>query len=58
MYGPLHTKQAVEQYLAAVEKAKEQGGTVVCGGKVRGLTSFIMGSEGNASICNESPLLV
>uniref|UniRef100_A0A8C5D132 aldehyde dehydrogenase (NAD(+)) n=1 Tax=Gadus morhua TaxID=8049 RepID=A0A8C5D132_GADMO len=34
MYGPLHTKQAVEQYLAAVEKAKEQGGTVVCGGKV------------------------
>ncbi|CAL8276557.1 unnamed protein product [Merluccius merluccius] len=34
LYGPLHTKQAVEQYLAAVQKAKEQGGTVVCGGKV------------------------
>ncbi|KAG7253951.1 hypothetical protein CRUP_017794 [Coryphaenoides rupestris] len=34
LYGPLHTKQAVEQYLTAVAKAKEQGGTVVCGGKV------------------------
>uniref|UniRef100_A0A674PIJ4 Aldehyde dehydrogenase 7 family, member A1 n=1 Tax=Takifugu rubripes TaxID=31033 RepID=A0A674PIJ4_TAKRU len=27
-------KQAVEQYIAAVEQAKQQGGTVVCGGKV------------------------
>uniref|UniRef100_A0A3Q2Z8M6 Alpha-aminoadipic semialdehyde dehydrogenase n=1 Tax=Hippocampus comes TaxID=109280 RepID=A0A3Q2Z8M6_HIPCM len=34
LYGPLHTKQAVEQYLSAIEKAKQQGGTVVCGGKV------------------------
>uniref|UniRef100_A0A3B3HNF1 Aldehyde dehydrogenase 7 family, member A1 n=1 Tax=Oryzias latipes TaxID=8090 RepID=A0A3B3HNF1_ORYLA len=34
LYGPLHTKQAVEQYLAAVEQAKQQGGTIVCGGKV------------------------
>nr|XP_055063018.1 alpha-aminoadipic semialdehyde dehydrogenase [Misgurnus anguillicaudatus] len=34
LYGPLHTKQAVEQYLAAVEQAKQQGGTVVCGGKI------------------------
>lgn len=34
MYGPLHTKQAVDQYLAAIEQAKQQGGTVVCGGKV------------------------
>uniref|UniRef100_A0A3B3X6D6 Alpha-aminoadipic semialdehyde dehydrogenase n=1 Tax=Poecilia mexicana TaxID=48701 RepID=A0A3B3X6D6_9TELE len=34
LYGPLHTKQAVEQYLAAIEQAKQQGGTVVCGGKV------------------------
>uniref|UniRef100_A0A672Z4Z1 Aldehyde dehydrogenase 7 family, member A1 n=1 Tax=Sphaeramia orbicularis TaxID=375764 RepID=A0A672Z4Z1_9TELE len=34
LYGPLHTKQAVEQYLAAVEQAKQQGGTVICGGKV------------------------
>ncbi|RXM92144.1 Alpha-aminoadipic semialdehyde dehydrogenase [Acipenser ruthenus] len=34
MYGPLHTKQAVDMYLAAVDQAKQQGGTVVCGGKV------------------------
>lgn len=37
LYGPLHTKQAVEQYLAAIEKAKQQGGTLVCGGKVTGM---------------------
>ncbi|MBN3280530.1 AL7A1 dehydrogenase, partial [Polyodon spathula] len=34
MYGPLHTKQAVDMYLAAVDQARQQGGTVVCGGKV------------------------
>ncbi|XP_076876126.1 alpha-aminoadipic semialdehyde dehydrogenase [Brachyhypopomus gauderio] len=34
LYGPLHTKQAVEQYLAAVQQAKQQGGTLACGGKV------------------------
>ncbi|KAK2823548.1 hypothetical protein Q7C36_020148 [Tachysurus vachellii] len=34
LYGPLHTKQAVDQYLAAIEQAKKQGGTLVCGGKV------------------------
>ncbi|KAG9353818.1 hypothetical protein JZ751_011942 [Albula glossodonta] len=33
LYGPLHTKQAVEQYKAAIEQAKQQGGTVVCGGQ-------------------------
>ncbi|ROL48824.1 Alpha-aminoadipic semialdehyde dehydrogenase [Anabarilius grahami] len=35
LYGPLHTKQAVQQYLAAIEQAKQQGGTLVCGGKHR-----------------------
>uniref|UniRef100_A0A8B9L2C0 aldehyde dehydrogenase (NAD(+)) n=1 Tax=Astyanax mexicanus TaxID=7994 RepID=A0A8B9L2C0_ASTMX len=34
LYGPLHTKHAVQQYLAAIEQAKQQGGTLVCGGKV------------------------
>uniref|UniRef100_A0A8C9SG49 aldehyde dehydrogenase (NAD(+)) n=1 Tax=Scleropages formosus TaxID=113540 RepID=A0A8C9SG49_SCLFO len=34
LYGPLHTKEAVEQYKAAIEQAKQQGGTIVCGGKV------------------------
>ncbi|XP_065096471.1 alpha-aminoadipic semialdehyde dehydrogenase [Paramisgurnus dabryanus] len=34
LYGPLHTRQAVEQYLAAVEQAKQQGCTVVCGGQI------------------------
>ncbi|KAA0704451.1 Alpha-aminoadipic semialdehyde dehydrogenase [Triplophysa tibetana] len=34
LYGPLHTKQAVEQYLSAIDQAKQQGGTLICGGKV------------------------
>ncbi|MBZ3884226.1 Alpha-aminoadipic semialdehyde dehydrogenase [Sciurus carolinensis] len=34
LYGPLHTKQAVSMFLGAVEEAKKEGGTVVCGGKV------------------------
>uniref|UniRef100_A0A8C0QDH2 Alpha-aminoadipic semialdehyde dehydrogenase n=1 Tax=Canis lupus familiaris TaxID=9615 RepID=A0A8C0QDH2_CANLF len=34
LYGPLHTKQAVSMFLAAVEDAKKEGGTVVYGGKV------------------------
>ncbi|XP_036590884.1 alpha-aminoadipic semialdehyde dehydrogenase [Trichosurus vulpecula] len=33
LYGPLHTKQAVNMFLDAVEDAKKQGGVVVCGGK-------------------------
>lgn len=39
LYGPLHTKQAVSMFLRAVEEAKKQGGTVVCGGKVMGVVS-------------------
>ncbi|XP_015686060.1 alpha-aminoadipic semialdehyde dehydrogenase-like, partial [Protobothrops mucrosquamatus] len=34
LYGPLHTKQAVKMFLDAVEVAKQQGGSVVYGGKV------------------------
>ncbi|XP_048382930.1 alpha-aminoadipic semialdehyde dehydrogenase [Stegostoma tigrinum] len=34
LYGPLHTKQAVDMYKNAVEQAKQQGGTVACGGNV------------------------
>ncbi|KAM6475438.1 alpha-aminoadipic semialdehyde dehydrogenase [Liasis olivaceus] len=34
LYGPLHTKQAVKMFLEAVELAKQQGGSVVYGGKV------------------------
>uniref|UniRef100_UPI00358F9D06 alpha-aminoadipic semialdehyde dehydrogenase n=1 Tax=Myxine glutinosa TaxID=7769 RepID=UPI00358F9D06 len=34
LYGPLHTKQAMETYKTAVEQAQQQGGKVVYGGKV------------------------
>jgi aldehyde dehydrogenase (NAD+) len=33
LMGPLVTKGAVEDMMAALEKAKEQGGEVVCGGR-------------------------
>ncbi|CAH2296068.1 alpha-aminoadipic semialdehyde dehydrogenase [Pelobates cultripes] len=32
--GPLHTKQAVEMFLSAIEQGKCEGGTIVYGGKV------------------------
>jgi len=34
LYGPLHTKAAVQQYLSAIEEAVKQGGTVSYGGKL------------------------
>ncbi|XP_064618612.1 alpha-aminoadipic semialdehyde dehydrogenase-like [Lineus longissimus] len=34
LYGPLHSKAAINNYLNALEDVKKQGGTVVCGGKV------------------------
>jgi aldehyde dehydrogenase family 7 protein A1 len=33
LYGPLHSQQSVNGYLASVEAAKAQGGTIVFGGK-------------------------
>lgn len=42
LYGPLHTKEAVKMFLDAVEQAKQQGGTVVCGGKVTKLLFFLL----------------
>lgn len=32
--GPLHTKNAVQQYIGGIEKVKEQGGKILYGGKV------------------------
>lgn len=34
LYGPLHSKQAVEAYKNAIAEAVKQGGKVECGGKV------------------------
>lgn len=34
LYGPLHNKEAVKMFLEAIEQAKQQGGSVVYGGKV------------------------
>lgn len=34
LYGPLHTRDAVQQYLSAISEAKKEGGTVVYGGNV------------------------
>ncbi|XP_061045542.1 alpha-aminoadipic semialdehyde dehydrogenase [Eubalaena glacialis] len=56
LYGPLHTKQAVSMFLGAVEEAKKEGGTVVCGGKVMDRPgnyvepTIVTGLDHNASI--------
>ncbi|KAL4228024.1 Alpha-aminoadipic semialdehyde dehydrogenase [Mactra antiquata] len=34
LYGPLHTKEAVEMYKTAVAEAVKQGGKIECGGEV------------------------
>ena len=34
LLGPLHTKPAMQMYLAAIQEAKSSGGTIECGGKV------------------------
>lgn len=41
LMGPLIDAQAVENYLAAVEAAKQAGGTVLCGGKTRSPGHFV-----------------
>ena len=33
LYGPLHTKQAVQTYLSVIEEAIKLGATIECGGK-------------------------
>ncbi|XP_057300334.1 alpha-aminoadipic semialdehyde dehydrogenase-like [Hydractinia symbiolongicarpus] len=40
--GPLHTKQAVQDYSKAIKDAQAQGGKLVCGGKVlEGVGNFV-----------------
>lgn len=34
LYGPVHNQAAIDNYLSAIEQAKQQGGTVLVGGKV------------------------
>ncbi|KAK1345016.1 hypothetical protein QTO34_013720 [Cnephaeus nilssonii] len=43
LYGPLHTKQAVNMFLGAVEAAKKEGGSVVYGGKALPPNSVTLG---------------
>jgi len=33
LYGPLHSQVSVDNYISAIEKVKQAGGTIVCGGK-------------------------
>jgi acyl-CoA reductase-like NAD-dependent aldehyde dehydrogenase len=35
LIGPMHTKQSVDMFVKAVEAAKQQGGQIHAGGKVR-----------------------
>jgi hypothetical protein len=42
LYGPLHSKAAINSYLTVLEDAKKQGGNIVCGGKVSVLFHLLM----------------
>lgn len=42
LYGPLHSQQGVDQYFAALEEAKAQGGKIECGGKVSLLEAMLI----------------
>lgn len=33
LYGPLHSEKSVAMYLETIEKIKQSGGTIVCGGR-------------------------
>ena len=35
LYGPVHSEVAIDIYKKALEDAKNQGGKIACGGKVR-----------------------
>ena len=41
LYGPLHNETAVRNFEQAVSDAKAQGGTIVYGGKVRGIVILL-----------------
>ena len=41
LYGPLHNETAIKNFEQAVSDAKAQGGTIVYGGKVRGIVIIL-----------------
>lgn len=45
LYGPLHSQQGVDQYFAALEEAKAQGGKIECGGKVSLMEAMLIYSQ-------------
>ncbi|XP_040200542.1 alpha-aminoadipic semialdehyde dehydrogenase [Rana temporaria] len=55
--GPLHTKQAVEMYLSAIEQAKCEGGTVVCGGKVIDRSGNFVEPTIMTGLAHDSPIV-
>ncbi|CAH1405060.1 unnamed protein product [Nezara viridula] len=58
LYGPLHSKRAVEGYLAAVEKAKALGGKVEYGGKVMDREGFYVEPTIITGLPHDSPLVL
>ncbi|XP_072272118.1 alpha-aminoadipic semialdehyde dehydrogenase [Pyxicephalus adspersus] len=55
--GPLHSKQAAEMFLSAVEQAKCEGGTVVCGGKVIDLPGNFVEPTIITGLAHDSPVV-
>lgn len=42
LYGPMHNQAGVDLYLRTIEKVKEAGGTIECGGKVMDRPGFFV----------------
>jgi len=41
LYGPMHTKSGVQEYVDAVKEIEKQGGKIAFGGKVVGYLLFV-----------------
>jgi len=41
LYGPMHTKSGVQEYVDAVKEIEKQGGKIAFGGKVVGYILFV-----------------
>ncbi|CAI9543826.1 unnamed protein product [Staurois parvus] len=55
--GPLHTKQSVEMFLSAIEQAKCEGGTVVCGGKIIDRSGNFVEPTIMTGLAHDSPIV-
>lgn len=57
LYGPVHNQAAVDNYLAAIEEAKQQGGTVLFGGRRIERPGFFVEPTIIAGLAHDAPIV-